>query len=56
MEQLCGHVVSPATKEQAMMEETFSVRSVPRLYKRTNSSSRLRIADVRSEKLVAEAG
>jgi hypothetical protein len=30
-EQLCGHV-SPATREHAIMEETFSVRPVPRLY------------------------
>jgi hypothetical protein len=30
-EQLCGHVVSPATREHAIMEETFSVRSVPGL-------------------------
>jgi hypothetical protein len=27
-DQLCGHVVSPATREHAIMEETFSVRSV----------------------------
>jgi hypothetical protein len=31
-EQLCGHVVSPATREDGIMEETFSVRSVPGLY------------------------
>jgi hypothetical protein len=27
-EQLSGHVVSPVTREHAIMEETFSVRSV----------------------------
>jgi hypothetical protein len=31
-EQLCGHVVSPATREHAIMEEAFSVQSVPELY------------------------
>jgi hypothetical protein len=31
-EQPCGHVVSMATKERAIMKETFSVRPVPRLY------------------------
>jgi hypothetical protein len=30
-DRLCGHV-SPATREYAIMVETFSVRSVPRLY------------------------
>jgi hypothetical protein len=32
MEQLCGHVVVPATREYAIMEETFSVRFVLGLY------------------------
>jgi hypothetical protein len=27
-----GHVVSPATREQTIMEERFSVRSVPKIY------------------------
>jgi hypothetical protein len=31
-EQLCGHVVSPAMREPTIMEETFSVPSVLRLY------------------------
>jgi hypothetical protein len=31
-EQLCGHVVSPATRKHTIIEETFSVRSVPGLY------------------------
>jgi hypothetical protein len=31
-EQLCGHVVTPATREDAIMEEIFSVRSVPAVY------------------------
>jgi hypothetical protein len=31
-EQLCGHIGSPATREHAIMEETFSVRLLPRLY------------------------
>jgi hypothetical protein len=31
-EQLCRHVVSPAKREHAIMEDTFSVRSVPGLY------------------------
>jgi hypothetical protein len=26
--QLCGHVVSPATREHAVIEETLTVRSV----------------------------
>jgi hypothetical protein len=34
-ERLCGHV-SSATTEHAIMEETFPVRSVPRLYKETS--------------------
>jgi hypothetical protein len=37
-EQLCGQVVSPATSEHAIMEETFSVRSLPGLCTRTSSS------------------
>jgi hypothetical protein len=31
-EQFCGHVIYTETREHAIMEETFSVRSVPRLY------------------------
>jgi hypothetical protein len=31
-EQLCGHVVYPATAENAKMEEKFSLQSVPGLY------------------------
>jgi hypothetical protein len=31
-EQLCGHFVSPATTEHAIMEEMFPVRFVLRLY------------------------
>jgi hypothetical protein len=30
--QLCGHAVSPTTREQAIMEETFSLMSMPSLY------------------------
>jgi hypothetical protein len=41
MEQLCGHVVSPARREKAIIEETFSVRSVSGLYKGASSSSQL---------------
>jgi hypothetical protein len=37
------------------MEETFCVRSVLGLYKGKQRISKLRVADVRSEKLVAEA-
>jgi hypothetical protein len=29
-EQLYGHVISLATRERTIMEETFSVQSVPR--------------------------
>jgi hypothetical protein len=32
MEQLCGHVVSQAAREHAIMEETLSVQFVPGLY------------------------
>jgi hypothetical protein len=32
MEQLYGHVVSPAMREHAIMEETFSVLPMPGLY------------------------
>jgi hypothetical protein len=32
-EEHCGHIVSPRTKEHTIMEETFSVRFVPGLYK-----------------------
>jgi hypothetical protein len=31
-EQFCGHVVFPATRKHAIMEERFSVLSVPGLY------------------------
>jgi hypothetical protein len=31
-QQLCGHVVSLATKEHAVVEEMFTVRSVTGLY------------------------
>jgi hypothetical protein len=31
-EQFCEHVVPPAKREHATMEEPFSVRSVPGLY------------------------
>jgi hypothetical protein len=31
-EQLCGHVVSSATRGHAIMEETFYVRYAPGLY------------------------
>jgi hypothetical protein len=31
-EELCGKVVSPVMREEAILEETFSVRSVLRLY------------------------
>jgi hypothetical protein len=48
-QQLCGHVICPATREQAIMEETFSVRSVPGLYNED-------YVILRSEKLIAEAG
>jgi hypothetical protein len=47
-EQLCGHV-SAETREHAIMEETFSLRSVPGLH---NDD----VAVLRSGKLVAEAG
>jgi hypothetical protein len=49
-EQICGHIVSPATREHAMMEETFSVRFLSGLY-----NEEMRVAVVRSEMLVAEA-
>jgi hypothetical protein len=45
-EQLCGHF-SQAIREHRIMEKTFSVRFVP---------GWLRVAVVRREKLVAEAG
>jgi hypothetical protein len=32
MEQLCGHDISPATRGHAIMEDTFSVQSLPELY------------------------
>jgi hypothetical protein len=32
-EQLFGHVVSPTMREHEIKEETFSMRSVPELYK-----------------------
>jgi hypothetical protein len=32
MEQLCGHYISPATREHAIMEETFTARPEPALY------------------------
>jgi hypothetical protein len=31
-EQLCGHIISPATTQHAIKEETFSVPSVSGLY------------------------
>jgi hypothetical protein len=38
MEQLCGHVVSPAMREHAIMEEMFSVTSMLGYITRTSSS------------------
>jgi hypothetical protein len=35
-EQLCGHVSPPATREHAIMEKIFSMRSVPGLYSKEN--------------------